>query len=66
MDMPKRIFSIYFVDDGDTVQMTMMQEDRIGNTLVGVYGLSTDCLSLPQTDMDQWRRDMAVMALERL
>lgn len=64
--MPKRVFSIHFVDDGETVQMTLLQEDRIGSTLVGIYGQSKDFLSLPVGDVDQWRRDMAVAALEAL
>lgn len=66
MSNPKRIFNISIVDDGESVRMTVYQEDLIGQTLVAVFGQSRDALSLPVSDVEQWRRDMAVWLLEEL
>lgn len=66
MSDPKRIFNISIVDDGESVRMAVYQEDLIGQTLVTVFGQSRYALSLPVSDVEQWRRDMAVWLLEEL
>jgi hypothetical protein len=63
---PKRILTVSVIDDGDSVRLTVVQEDLIGQTLVAVFGQSRDAISLPVSDVDQWRRDMAVWLLEEL
>jgi hypothetical protein len=63
---PKRIMNISVIDDGESVRLTVTQEDLIGQTLVAVFGQSRDALSLPVPNVEQWRRDMVVWALEEL
>jgi hypothetical protein len=63
---PKRIMNISVIDDGESVRLTVTQEDLIGQTLVAVFGQSRDALSLPVSNVEQWRRDMVVWALEEL
>lgn len=66
MSNPKRILTVSVIDDGESVRLTVCQEDLIGQTLVAVFGQSRDAISLPVSDVDQWRRDMAVWLLEEL
>jgi hypothetical protein len=63
---PKRILTVSVIDDGESVRLTVCQEDLIGQTLVAVFGQSRDAISLPVSDVEQWRRDMAVWLLEEL
>lgn len=62
----KRILQISVIDDGETVRLTIGQEDLIGQTYVAVFGQSRDAMSLPVEPVEQWRRDMIVWALEDL
>lgn len=66
MSNPKRILTVSVIDDGESVRLTVCQEDLIGQTLVAVFGQSRDAISLPVSDVEQWRRDMAVWLLEEL
>lgn len=66
MSTPKRILTVSVIDDGESCHLTVCQEDLIGQTLVAVFGQSREALSLPVSDVAQWRRDMAVWLLEEL
>ena len=66
MNTPKRILTVSVIDDGESCRLTVCQEDLIGQTLVAVFGQSREALSLPVSDVAQWRRDMAVWLLEEL
>jgi hypothetical protein len=54
------------VDDGESVRLTMSRQERIGDVWVTTFGQSKDALSLPNDDIEQWQRDMAVWLLENL
>lgn len=66
MSSIRRVMTVSVIDDGETVRLAIVEEDRIGDSLVPVFGQSRDAISLPVKDRDQWRRDMVVWALEEL
>lgn len=66
MSSIRRVMTVSVIDDGETVRLAIVEEDRIGDSLVPVFGQSRDAISLPTKDRDQWRRDMVVWALEEL
>lgn len=66
MSSIRRVMTVSVIDDGETVRLAIVEEDRIGDSLVPVFGQSRDAISLPIKDRDQWRRDMVTWALEEL
>lgn len=66
MSSVRRVLTVSVIDDGESVRLVVVEEDRIGGSLVPVFGQSREALALPTKDPDQWRRDMVTWALEEL
>lgn len=66
MSSVRRVLTICVVEDAESVRMTIVENDRIGDSLVPVFGQSRDAIALPTPDPDQWRKDMATWIVEEL
>jgi hypothetical protein len=65
--MPKRRLRVEIEDNGTTVSLTVSRRDYVGGVEIGPIPVAErNCLSFPAEDVEQWQRDMVVLALEVL
>lgn len=65
--MPRRELRFTVVDDGTTVHLKVEEWEQIGSSQVGpTCLLDQSVLSFPVPAVEDWRRDMAVLFVERL
>jgi 16S rRNA C1402 (ribose-2'-O) methylase RsmI len=66
MSSVRRVLTISVIENAESVRLVVVEQDRIGESLIPIFGQSRDAIALPSKDPDQWRRDMMTWALEEL
>lgn len=65
--MARRKLRVECLDDGQTVTVVIQREETVGNVEIGPISVrESTVLAWPCEDVDQWQRDMVVLALELL
>ena len=66
MSSVRRVLTVSVVEDAESVRLVVVEQDRIGDSLIPIFGQSRDAIALPVKSPDQWRRDMLTWALEEM